>query len=113
MNAVADKPISVVPDTGTEQAARLAAEHTGNPGRWVRLDGQHTRHVQQPVEQAPLFKAPSSPVGQESPYWCALETSRSGGGTGDWRAARSTVAAVGRSAYPLLWDRPRSAERLR
>jgi hypothetical protein len=29
--AVADKPISVVPDTGTEQAARLAAEHSGNP----------------------------------------------------------------------------------
>lgn len=75
---MADKPISVVPDTGTAEAARLAAEHTGNPGRWVRLDCQDIRHVQQPVEQAPLFKAPSSPVGQESPYWCALETSRSG-----------------------------------
>ena len=64
---MADKPISVVPDTGTEQAARLAAEHSGNPGRWIRLDCRHTCHVQQPVEQAPLFKAPSSPVGQESP----------------------------------------------
>lgn len=65
--AVADKPISVVPDTGTEQAAWLAAELSGNPGRWIRLDCRHTCHVQQPVEQAPLFKAPSSPVGQESP----------------------------------------------
>ena len=46
MIAVANKPIPVVPDTGTEKAARLATELTGNPGCWVRLDCGHPRHVQ-------------------------------------------------------------------
>jgi hypothetical protein len=36
--AMPDQLLPVVPDTGTEQAARLAAEHTSNPGRWIRLD---------------------------------------------------------------------------
>jgi len=53
---VADKSIPVVPDIGTEKAARLAAQRTGKPGRWVRLDCQHTRHVQQPVEAGQLLE---------------------------------------------------------
>jgi hypothetical protein len=51
----------VVPDTGTPKAARLASEVTGNPGRWVRLDCQHLRHVQQPVEPGELLECPTCP----------------------------------------------------
>jgi hypothetical protein len=51
----------VVPDTGTLKAARLASEVTGNPGRWVRLDCQHLRHVQQPVEVGQLLECPHCP----------------------------------------------------
>jgi signal transduction histidine kinase len=58
---VADKSIPVVPDIGTEKAARLAAQRTGKPGRWVRLDCQHTRHVQQPVEAGQLLECPTCP----------------------------------------------------
>jgi hypothetical protein len=49
----------VVPDTGTLKAARLAIEITGNPGRWVRLDCNHLRHVQQPVEPGVLLECPT------------------------------------------------------
>jgi hypothetical protein len=49
---VAKTLIPVVPDTGTEKAARLATELTGNPGRWVRLDCGHPRHVQHMVPMA-------------------------------------------------------------
>jgi hypothetical protein len=49
----------VVPDTGTLKAARLAIEITGNPGRWVRLDCHHLRHVQQPVEPGVLLECPT------------------------------------------------------
>ena len=59
--AVADKLFPVVPDTGTPKAARLASEITGNPGRWVRLDCQHLRHVQQPVEPGQLLECPMCP----------------------------------------------------
>jgi hypothetical protein len=52
----------VVPDTGTPKAARLASEVTGNPGRWVRLDCQHLRHVQQPVEPGELLECPTCPA---------------------------------------------------
>jgi hypothetical protein len=58
---LADKLFPVVPDTGTLKAARLASEVTGNPGRWVRLDCQHLRHVQQPVEPGQLLECPSCP----------------------------------------------------
>ncbi|HEV2871912.1 MAG TPA: ATP-binding protein [Actinomycetota bacterium] len=51
----------VVPDTGTLKAARLATEITGNPGRWVRLDCQHLRHVQQPVEAGQELECPTCP----------------------------------------------------
>lgn len=56
-----DRPIPVVPDIGTAKAARLAAEVTGNPGHWVRLDCQHTRHVQQPVAAGRLLECPTCP----------------------------------------------------
>jgi hypothetical protein len=59
--AVADKLFPVVPDTGTIKAARLASEVTGEPGRWVRLDCQHTRHVQQPVEPGQVLECPTCP----------------------------------------------------
>jgi hypothetical protein len=59
--AVPDQLFPVVPDTGTAQAARLAAERTGQPGHWVRLDCQHIRHVQQPVEDGQLLECPSCP----------------------------------------------------
>jgi hypothetical protein len=49
----------VVPDTGTLKAARLASEITGDPGRWVRLDCQHLRHVQHPVEPGELLECPT------------------------------------------------------
>jgi hypothetical protein len=55
----------VVPDTGTPKAARLASEVTGNPGRWVRLDCQHLRHVQQPVEPGRLLECPTCPASVE------------------------------------------------
>ena len=59
--ALADNLFPVVPDTGTLKAARLATEITGNPGRWVRLDCQHLRHVQQPVEPGLLLECPTCP----------------------------------------------------
>jgi hypothetical protein len=58
--AVPDQLFPVVPDTGTAEAARLA-ERTGQPGHWVRLDCQHTRHVQQPVEDGQLLECPTCP----------------------------------------------------
>jgi signal transduction histidine kinase len=58
---LADKLFPVVPDTGTVKAARLASEITGNPGRWVRLDCRHLRHVQQPVELGQELECPSCP----------------------------------------------------
>jgi len=58
---LADNLFPVVPDTGTLKAARLATEITGNPGRWVRLDCQHLRHVQQPVEPGQLLECPTCP----------------------------------------------------
>ena len=51
----------VVPDTGTLKAARLATEITGNPGSWVRLDCQHVRHVQRPVEPGLELECPVCP----------------------------------------------------
>jgi hypothetical protein len=61
MIAVANKPIPVVPDTGTEKAARLAAELTGNPGCWVRLGCGHPRHVQHMVPAGAMLDCPSCP----------------------------------------------------
>jgi hypothetical protein len=58
---LADNLFPVVPDTGTLKAARLASQVTGNPGRWVRLDCQHLRHVQQPVEPGELLECPTCP----------------------------------------------------
>jgi hypothetical protein len=58
---VANTPIPVVPDTGTEKAARLAAELTGNPGRWVRLDCGHPRHVQHMVPAGAMLDCPTCP----------------------------------------------------
>ena len=58
---MADKLFPVVPDTGTPKAARLATEITGNPGRWVRLDCHHLRHVQHPVEPGELLECPTCP----------------------------------------------------
>ena len=58
---MADNLFPVVPDTGTLKAARLATEVTGNPGRWVRLDCRHLRHVQQPVEPGQLLECPTCP----------------------------------------------------
>jgi hypothetical protein len=59
--ALVDKLYPVVPDTGTEKAARLASEVTGDPGHWVRLDCQHVRHVQQPVEPGQVLECPTCP----------------------------------------------------
>jgi hypothetical protein len=61
MSAVVDKLIPVVPDTGTEKAAQLATEITGDPGGWVRLDCRHTRHVQQPAEAGQVLDCPTCP----------------------------------------------------
>ena len=58
---MANTPIPVVPDTGTETAARLAAELTGNPGCRVRLDCGHCRHVQQPVPAGAILDCPTCP----------------------------------------------------
>jgi hypothetical protein len=58
---VANTPIPVVPDTGTEKAARLATELTDNPGCWVRLDCGHPRHVQRPVRAKAIVDCPSCP----------------------------------------------------
>jgi hypothetical protein len=58
---LADNLFPVVPDIGTPKAARLASEVTGDPGRWVRLDCQHLRHVQQPVEPGQLLECPTCP----------------------------------------------------
>ena len=58
---MADKLFPVVPDTGTVKAARLASEVTGDPGRWVRLDCQHLRHVQRPVEPGQALECPTCP----------------------------------------------------
>jgi hypothetical protein len=60
--AVVDNSIPVVPDTGTVQAARLANEITGDPGRWVTLDCQHKRHIQPPVDEADqVLECPTCP----------------------------------------------------
>jgi hypothetical protein len=61
MIAVANTPIPVVPDTGTEKAARLATKLTGNPGCWVRLDCGHHRHVQHPAPTGAMLDCPSCP----------------------------------------------------
>jgi hypothetical protein len=61
MIAVANTPIPVVPDTGTDKAARLAAELTGDPGCWVRLDCGHPRHVQHPAPAGAMLDCPSCP----------------------------------------------------
>jgi hypothetical protein len=61
MIAVTNTPIPVVPDTGTEKAARLAAELTGNPGCWVRLDCGHPRHIQQSLPAGMVLDCPSCP----------------------------------------------------
>jgi hypothetical protein len=61
MIVVANTPIPVVPDTGTEKAARLATELTGNPGCWVRLDCGHPRHVQHPAQMGAMLDCPSCP----------------------------------------------------
>jgi hypothetical protein len=61
MIALANQLIPVVPDVGTEKAARLATEVTGNPGSWVRLDCGHHRHVQQPVRAGALLDCPTCP----------------------------------------------------
>ena len=58
---MADSLFPVVPDTGTLKAARLATQITGNPGRWVRLDCQHLRHVQRPVEPGQELECPTCP----------------------------------------------------
>jgi hypothetical protein len=58
---LADNLFPVVPDTGTLKAARLATQITGNPGRWVRLDCQHLRHVQRPVEPGQELECPTCP----------------------------------------------------
>jgi hypothetical protein len=58
---LADNLFPVVPDTGTLKAAQLANQVTGDPGRWVRLDCQHLRHVQQPVEPGQLLECPTCP----------------------------------------------------
>jgi hypothetical protein len=62
---LADKLFPVVPDIGTMKAARLASEVTGDPGRWVRLDCQHQRHVQQPVEAGDELECPTCPPSPE------------------------------------------------
>jgi hypothetical protein len=58
---LANNLFPVVPDTGTLKAARLASQVTGDPGRWVRLDCHHLRHVQQPVEPGQLLECPTCP----------------------------------------------------
>jgi hypothetical protein len=58
---MADNVFPVVPDTGTIKAARLASEVTGDPGRWVRLDCLHLRHVQRPVEPGQALECPTCP----------------------------------------------------
>lgn len=58
---MANTPIPVVPDTGTNKAARLATELTGNSGCWVRLDCGHPRHVQHPVPAGAMLDCPSCP----------------------------------------------------
>jgi hypothetical protein len=66
---LAEHLFPVVPDTGTLKAALLASQVTGDPGRWVRLDCHHLRHVQQPVEPGQLLECPTCPpsVGGELP----------------------------------------------
>ena len=56
-----DNLFPVVPDTGTPKAARLCSEVTGNPGRWVRLDCGHFRHLQRPAEPGELLECPTCP----------------------------------------------------
>jgi signal transduction histidine kinase len=62
---LADNPIPVVPDTGTEKAARLAAAITGQHGAWVRLDCHHERHIQHQVELGELLECPTCPPSSE------------------------------------------------
>jgi hypothetical protein len=58
---MADQLFPVVPDTGTMKAAQLSSEVTGDPGRWVRLDCLHLRHVQQAVEPGQALECPTCP----------------------------------------------------
>jgi hypothetical protein len=58
---VANQLFPVVPDTGTEKAARLATELTGSPGCWIRLDCGHSRHTQQPVAPGVILDCPTCP----------------------------------------------------
>lgn len=58
---MANQLFPVVPDTGTEKAARLATELTGSPGCWVRLDCGHIRHAQQPVAPGVVLDCPTCP----------------------------------------------------
>ena len=58
---MANPPIPVVPDIGTEKAAKLATALTGNPGCWVRLDCGHPRHVQHPVPTGAMLDCPTCP----------------------------------------------------
>jgi hypothetical protein len=58
---LADQVFPVVPDTGTVKAARLSSQVTGDPGRWIRLDCQHLRHVQHPVEDGEVLECPTCP----------------------------------------------------
>jgi hypothetical protein len=59
--AVVDMLFPAVPDTGTVKAARLANQVTGEPGRWVTLDCQHKRHIQDPVEEGQALECPTCP----------------------------------------------------
>jgi signal transduction histidine kinase len=58
---LAHQVFPVVPDTGTVKAARLSSQITGDPGRWIRLDCQHLRHVQHPVEEGQVLECPTCP----------------------------------------------------
>ena len=58
---MADKLAPVVPDIGTEKAARLATEMTGDPGHWLPLDCGHSRHAQHPVDPGVLLDCPLCP----------------------------------------------------
>jgi signal transduction histidine kinase len=58
---LAHQVFPVVPDTGTVKAARLSSQVTGDPGSWIRLDCQHLRHVQHPVEDGEVLECPTCP----------------------------------------------------
>jgi hypothetical protein len=61
MMAVANRSFPVVPDTGTQKAARLASELTGSPGCWLRLDCGHLRHAQQQADPGVVLECPTCP----------------------------------------------------